>query len=90
MWVVVLEALLGERPPHLPVENLPEIKKEKLNKKNTHKLPSSIRVCAHIPAGTAAKVLFMSREEDLECEALGRGGGGGGATTFSPSGDAPD
>lgn len=38
----------------------------------------------------AAKVRFMSRDEEREWEGWGRGGGGGGATTFSASGDAPD
>lgn len=91
MWVVVWEALLEERPLHQPVENLLEIKQNLHFSKNetTHKLHLA-GVCAHIPAGTAAKVLFMSKEEDRECEAWGRGGGGGGATTLSPSGDAPD
>lgn len=42
------------------------------------------------PAGTAVKLRFMSKDEDLECEACGRGGGGGGATTLSPSGDVPE
>ena len=38
----------------------------------------------------AAKVRFMSRDEERECEGCGRGGGGGGATTFRASGDVPD
>lgn len=43
-----------------------------------------------VPAVTVAKFLFMSREEERECEAWGRGGGGGGATPFRPSGDVPE
>lgn len=41
-------------------------------------------------ADVAAKLRFMSRDDEREWEGWGRGGGGGGATTFRASGDAPD
>lgn len=46
--------------------------------------------CGWPGADVAAKVRFMSSEEEREWEGWGRGGGGGGATTLRASGDVPD